>query len=69
MISQKFQQFSKHHHKCIYLFIYFILFIIIIIFLYRFWALHLAISPLPLRGGLSGIGLTEAKLTHDEACG
>jgi hypothetical protein len=29
----------------------------------------LAISPLPLRGGLSGIGLTEAKLTHDEACG
>jgi hypothetical protein len=29
----------------------------------------LAISPLPLRGGLSGIGPTEAKLTHDEACG
>jgi hypothetical protein len=29
----------------------------------------LAISPLTLRGGLSGIGLTEAKLTHDEACG
>jgi hypothetical protein len=29
----------------------------------------LAISPLPLRGGLSGIGLTEAKHTHDEACG
>jgi hypothetical protein len=29
----------------------------------------LAISPLPLRVGLSGIGLTEAKLTHDEACG
>jgi hypothetical protein len=22
-----------------------------------------------LRGGLSGIGPTEAKLTHDEACG
>jgi hypothetical protein len=29
----------------------------------------LAISPLPLRGGLSGIGSTEAKLTHDESCG
>jgi hypothetical protein len=29
----------------------------------------LAISPLPLRGGLSGFGPTEAKLTHDEACG
>jgi hypothetical protein len=29
----------------------------------------LAISPLPLCGGLSGIGPTEAKLTHDEACG
>jgi hypothetical protein len=29
----------------------------------------LVISPLPLRGGLSGIGPTEAKLTHDEACG
>jgi hypothetical protein len=29
----------------------------------------LAISPLPLRAGLSGIGPTEAKLTHDEACG
>jgi hypothetical protein len=29
----------------------------------------LAISPLPLRGGLSGLGLTEAKLTHDEGCG
>jgi hypothetical protein len=29
----------------------------------------LAISPLPLHGGLSGIGPTEAKLTHDEACG
>jgi hypothetical protein len=29
----------------------------------------LAISPLPLRGGLSGIGPTEAKLTHDEAYG
>jgi hypothetical protein len=28
----------------------------------------LAISPHPLRGGLSGIGLTEAKLSHDEAC-
>jgi hypothetical protein len=27
----------------------------------------LAISPLPLRVGLSGIGLPEAKLTHDEA--
>jgi hypothetical protein len=29
----------------------------------------LAISPLPLRVGLSGIGLPEAKHTHDEACG
>jgi hypothetical protein len=29
----------------------------------------LVISPLLLRGGFSGIGLTEAKLTHDEACG
>jgi hypothetical protein len=29
----------------------------------------LAISPLPLRGGLFGIGPTEAKLTHDEAYG
>jgi hypothetical protein len=29
----------------------------------------LAISPLPLRGGLSGIGPTEAKLTHDETYG
>jgi hypothetical protein len=29
----------------------------------------LAISPLPLRVGLSDIGLPEAKLTHDEACG
>jgi hypothetical protein len=29
----------------------------------------LAISPLPLRGGLYGIGPTEAKLAHDEACG
>jgi hypothetical protein len=29
----------------------------------------LAISPLPLRGSLSGIGPIEAKLTHDEACG
>jgi hypothetical protein len=29
----------------------------------------LAISPLSLRGGLSGIGPTESKLTHDEACG
>jgi hypothetical protein len=27
----------------------------------------IAISPLPLRGSLSCIGLTEAKLTHDEA--
>jgi hypothetical protein len=35
------------------------------------WRVHatLAISPLSLRVGLSGIGLTEAKLTHDEACG
>jgi hypothetical protein len=35
------------------------------------WRVHaiLTISPLPLRGGLSGIGPTEAKLTHDEACG
>jgi hypothetical protein len=29
----------------------------------------LAISPLPLHGGLSGIGPTEEKLTHDEAYG
>jgi hypothetical protein len=29
----------------------------------------LAISPLPLHVGLSGIGLPEAKLTHDEAFG
>jgi hypothetical protein len=29
----------------------------------------LAISSLPLCGGLSGIGPTEAKFTHDEACG
>jgi hypothetical protein len=29
----------------------------------------LAISPLPLRGSLSGIGSTEAKPTHDEAYG
>jgi hypothetical protein len=29
----------------------------------------LAISPLPLCGGLSGIGPTEAMLTHDEPCG
>jgi hypothetical protein len=28
----------------------------------------LAISPLPLHVGLSGIGLPEVKLTHDEAC-
>jgi hypothetical protein len=28
----------------------------------------LAISPLPLCVGLYGIGLAEAKLTHDEAC-
>jgi hypothetical protein len=28
----------------------------------------LAISPLPLHVGLSGVGLPEAKLTHDEAC-
>jgi hypothetical protein len=28
----------------------------------------LAISPLPLRVGLFGIGSPEAKLTHDEAC-
>jgi hypothetical protein len=28
----------------------------------------LTISPLPLRVGLSGIGPTETKLTHDEAC-
>jgi hypothetical protein len=28
----------------------------------------LAISPLPLRVGLSSIGLPEANLTHDEAC-
>jgi hypothetical protein len=30
---------------------------------------NLAISPLPLRGDLSGIGSTEAKFTRDEACG
>jgi hypothetical protein len=29
----------------------------------------LAICPLSLCGGLSGIGPTEVKLTHDEACG
>jgi hypothetical protein len=29
----------------------------------------LAVSPLPLCGSLFGIGPTEAKLTHDEACG
>jgi hypothetical protein len=29
----------------------------------------LAIFPLPLRGGLSGIGPPEAKLTHDETYG
>jgi hypothetical protein len=29
----------------------------------------LAISPLPLHGSLYGIGPTEAKHTHDEACG
>jgi hypothetical protein len=29
----------------------------------------LAISSLPLRGGLSGIGPTDAKLTHDDAYG
>jgi hypothetical protein len=28
----------------------------------------IAISPLPLHVGLSGTGLPEAKLTHDEAC-
>ena len=28
----------------------------------------LAISPLPLRAGLSGIGPAKAKLSHDEAC-
>jgi hypothetical protein len=35
------------------------------------WRVHdtLAISPLPLRVGFSGIGLPKAKLTHDEACG
>jgi hypothetical protein len=35
------------------------------------WRVHatLSISPLSLRGGVSGIGPTEAKLTHDEACG
>jgi hypothetical protein len=35
------------------------------------WWVHanLTISPLPLRGGLSVIGSTEAKLTHDEAYG
>jgi hypothetical protein len=30
---------------------------------------HTTLARLPLRGGLSGIGPTEAKLTHDEACG
>jgi hypothetical protein len=29
----------------------------------------LAISPLPLRGGLSGIGPNQTKLTNDKACG
>jgi hypothetical protein len=29
----------------------------------------LAISPLPVRASCSGIGPTETKLTHDEACG
>jgi hypothetical protein len=34
------------------------------------WAhITLAISPLPVRASYSGIGPTEAKLTHDEACG
>jgi hypothetical protein len=34
------------------------------------WAhVTLAISPLPVRASCSGIGPTEAKLTHDEACG
>jgi hypothetical protein len=35
------------------------------------WRVHatLAISPLPLRVGLSGIGPPRANLTHDEACG
>jgi hypothetical protein len=35
------------------------------------WRVHttLAISPLPLRGGLSGIGPTKAKVTYDEAYG
>jgi hypothetical protein len=34
------------------------------------WRVHstLAISPLPLRGDLSGIGPTEAKHIHDEVC-
>jgi hypothetical protein len=34
------------------------------------WRIHatLTISPLPLCVGLSGIGLPEAKLTHDDAC-
>jgi hypothetical protein len=34
------------------------------------WRVHatLAISPLPMRVGLSGISLREAKLTHDEVC-
>jgi hypothetical protein len=34
------------------------------------WRVHatLAISPLPLRVGLSSIGLPEANLTHEEAC-
>jgi hypothetical protein len=35
------------------------------------WRVHatLAISPLPMCVGISGIGTTKAKLTHDEACG
>jgi hypothetical protein len=35
------------------------------------WRVHttLAFSRLPLRGGISGIGPTEAKLTHDETYG
>jgi hypothetical protein len=35
------------------------------------WRVHatLTISPLPLCGGLPGIGPTEAKLAHDKACG
>jgi hypothetical protein len=33
------------------------------------WRVHatLSISPLPLRVGISGIGLPEAKITHDAA--